>query len=320
MLFRLLTDPLYGTGVSAKFEGADDLLPMDADVGLPKGGGDPSKDPPAGDPPKADDSAGGDTFDLKIGGEVRSLTLDELKTYASKAAGAEAKFEEAANMRKQAEQATKLMSALDTIKEGPGDRQQQAMVEACNILGVNMSELQSLTNDPKAPSGTPSPTTPPAEIKLEQLPEKARKAIDAAEKAELVEIRKDIEETTKKGIDNDEALDKMVGGVKDNPELQEVLYEMAIDEVQNAIVVRGEEFGPDMIKSVVQKVRSTIKRLGIPAKAATLPPVLGIGPSEGYSPAVLSDEPIKRVASTEADYEDNLVQRYMQKQRMAMQQ
>ena len=274
-----------------------------------------------------------DTFEIKVNGEVRHLTLAELTEAASKTVGADAKFEEASTMRKSAAAG---LSALEIIGKIKGtDNPKQEDVEAFfHLMGVSESNTPDIKEllggkttvkdkDGKPDGDTNTDTKPPEKIGLENLDDRTRRAVEAAEKQELGEIREKIEDEVKKGVDNDEILGKIVielasGADKEaSGKFVSTIHQMAVDSARLRIL-SGELFGADMVKSIAQKVRTTVKEFGIPGKKADNLPVTGLGPILSLSPDVLSDKPIERVESSADGYVDNTTKRYLQKQNKAM--
>lgn len=292
-----------------------------------KGGGDKGK------------SDGGkntsDTFEIKVNGEVRHLTLAELTEAASKTVGADARFEEASSMRKSATAGLQALEVIGKIKgtDNPKPEDVEAFFHLMGIADSNLPDIKELLggktpvkdkSDGKTDGNTDKGDQTPAKIGLDNLDDRTRRAVEAAEKQELGEIRGKIEEEVKKGVDNDEILGKIVDELASGVDKEakgkfvDVIHQMAVDSARLRIL-SGELFGADMVKSIAQKVRTTVKEFGIPVKKADNLPVTGLGPILSLSPDVLSDKPIERVESSADDYVDNVTKRYLQKQNKAMQ-
>lgn len=286
---------------------------------------------------KDGDKSGGDqntsdTFEVKVGGEVRHLTKDELIEAASKTLGADARFEEASTMRKSATSGLQALEVISKIKgtDNPKPEDVEAFFHLMGIEDSNLPDIKELlggkTNvndkgkDNKNDGNTDQSNK---KIGLDNLDDRTRRAVEAAEKQELGEIREKIEEEVIKGVDNDEILGKIVEELasgKDKEAKDKFVAEirrMAVDSARLRIL-SGELFGADMVKSIAQKVRTTVKEFGIPNKKADSLPVTGLGPILSLSPDVVSDKPIERIESSEDGYVDNVAKRYMQKQLKAM--
>jgi hypothetical protein len=79
----------------------------------------------------------------------------------------------------------------------------------------------------------------------------------------------------------------------------------------------GQEYGPDLIDVVVQRLRSFVKKVGKPTKKGEDPTLtsLGLAPSLGSMTAdIQAEKPIERVPASDEDYEDNVANRLMQMQ------
>jgi len=102
-----------------------------------KGGGGGGSDDKGKDGKK---SAGDETHEVKINGEDRSLTLTELKDLASKAGGADAKFQDAADLTKKAETGIRIGELMKSINaaENPDKKEVQ---ELAVLFEVDPQEL-----------------------------------------------------------------------------------------------------------------------------------------------------------------------------------
>ena len=68
------------------------------------------------------DGANGQTFDVNVDGKMRTFTLEELKTAASAGTASTQRFQEAARLRKEAEQALVLHEAVKVYREKPWNK------------------------------------------------------------------------------------------------------------------------------------------------------------------------------------------------------
>jgi len=263
-----------------------------------------------------------ETYEVTVDGKTEHFTLEELKTFAGKVKGAEAKFVEAAEMRKSAGKGTRTLELAKKLRDSDTPNADDLTeffgnlgFEAKNIPGFEKLVSGKDIMEGNEDKGKKTPETP-AKVGMDNLDAETKAVLQEAQQAQLERVRENIIENTKKGIDKDEILGKMVVEMPEDKRegVKKVLYDMAIKDVTNRIVARGEKFGPEMVKAVALSTRSTIKNLGIPAKAAGHPPVTAPGQTMDSNPAIYSDKPIERVSSEDPDWEENTVARYMQKQ------
>lgn len=256
----------------------------------------------------------GTTYEIVVSGEKKAVTLEELKTYATKAAGADQKFEEANKMRLDAEKGTHLLALADAVR---GDHPSEANVkEFLHGLGVKDEDakgiMEKISGKTEKTSGKEKE---PSKISVDQLPSEVTEILDAAKTAQLENLREKIYKEVEKAIDKDEILGKMVDELPegDRGKVKEVLYDMARNDVQRRIL-GNEPFGPEMVTSAVQGIRSMTKTLGMPSSAGTQVPVVGFGPSTDLTPEIVANKPIERVPSTADDYIEKITAKYQQQQ------
>ncbi len=253
------------------------------------------------------------TFEVNVGGKTVHMTMVELTAAASKAAGADAKFEEAASQRKAGADGIRLQE-LGT-KLNAGTHTEADLKEFAVLMG---GDAEAMIKTVKA-AGPDKKTGDKKDkevalVDMENLSPRVKAAMEAAEQQDISRIRQKIELDVKLGVDKDPVLSKMVSEAPSESQesLKNTLFDMAMERVRGRIL-GNESFGPGMISDTVQNVRSQIKNLGILSKATGQPAVLGLGPAMmGIEPEVLAKEPIKRVASTDDGYETNAVHRIQQ--------
>ena len=284
----------------------------------------PDDQDPDPDPAKKDGGGGGGDPDpkpkedakytVKVDGQDRTFTLDELKEAAGKSAGADVRFEQAAEMRKTAAKGTRLLELADELRDDTNPPTEKTN-EFLNLLGLDPSKVASTT-----PKGNSSSSLEAGKkVGFEGVDSRIQAAVKAIEEKDLNDIRESVEDETRKGVDKDDILGKMVGRVPEDKrnEVKNALYDMAIQDVRDRIF-SGQMYGPEMLQSSLQRVRALVEKLGIPAKAVGHPPVSGPSPLGVLSPQVTATEPIKRVSSTETNWEQNAVDRIHQRMVQAM--
>jgi hypothetical protein len=268
-------------------------------------------------------TTGDKTYSIKVNGEERNMTLEELMAKASEAAGAQKKFEEASNLRTKAQKGMQILELLEQTK-GQKTPDTAKATELMKLLGVADTEIADILSglnsegnnmeEGKNPKGKGEGGTP-KKVTLDDMDPRVRTIVEAAEQNDLRQIRENIEKEAKKTLDNDKVLGKMIDELPDDAskdKIREVLYGMIIDDVRSEILGR-KPYGTEMLQSSLQKVRTRVQNLGIPTRSAGQAPVMGeLGISAAISPEIRAAEPIQRVKSSEAGYDDNVVKRVQQ--------
>lgn len=142
-------------------------------------------------------------------------------------------------------------------------------------------------------------------------PAEVRAILEHSQGRHVQTARQEIRDISDKAVDKDDIFGKMIIG-KDKDSVLLTVKDMVAEDVLKKIQ-EGVPFGAEVVTGAVQRVRATLTKLGMPNKLTQQPIVLGLGPSEGLSPEIQADEPIKRVSSTEDADEKNLIARYLQK-------
>ncbi len=303
-------------GGLALFEGDDDN--KDDDKAGGGGGADDKKD----DKDKKDDLPV--SVMLKVDGKDVEMTMDELKANASKGLGADRKFEEASELRKQGEAGIRIGELSAKMQSGTAG--QADVTEFVKLLGgdpegMDMSQILGTSDDDKGKDKDKSASGNQGPITKEQLSPELQRQFDQAEEAELDRLRGKIEEDTRKVVDTDEVIGKMLDGLSDDDKkaTQSELFEMAIERVRNQ-VFSGKLFGPTMLTETMQVIRARCKKLGIQTRSTPTP---SAGPgsygNEAGQQVQLPDKTPERKDSSDPDYIDNVVQRtLMNQQKLAM--
>lgn len=268
-----------------------------------------------------------ETYEVKIGGETKELTLDELKTHATKAAGANKLMAEAAELRKGAKSGLEIKEAFEKVLKSD-DVDVSDIRNLAAVMGIDPEEMIGMFNEELEKLGvkTDEKGRKSAGVKekvgRDQLDDETRDIIDQAKADQIVKAEAKILEMCKKGVDKDEFFGTIM---KDTPEEQrsdkmDVIVRMVHRDVRGKILASpytGEKFGTEMIQNSIQTIRSELKKYGIPSKSSKQSAIsnllAALGPTGGLPAEVQSDEKIERVSSTEADYEDNVVKRFGQK-------
>jgi len=294
-----------------------------------EGGREDGKERVEGQQGKEDSGAGKDAvYPVKVDGKEVYMTLEELRRKASEAAGAQRRFEEAAEMRRKASAGMRLLELVEKINEASasgGVPDRRDLEEFVRMLGGSTDAVESFMEQleeqtrPARNTGHRMNDNNSKPIQKEDLAPELQRVLDSVQEHELQSIREKIITETRKGVDNDPILSKMLSELPDDSqeEIRQTLYEIAEDKVRTMIVADGKPFGPQMVQEVAQRLRAVAKNLGKPARGSTggQPPMVGLGPG-AWDPYIVPDKPVERVPSSHPDYIDNRVQATLQ--RLAM--
>ncbi len=263
----------------------------------------------------------GATYEVNVGGETKNLTLEELKVAASKAAGADARFEEAAKIRKDSEAASSFFELINSIRNSETGATKDQYLQMFRDAGFKDSEIPDydeviktkgsakVAKEDKDSEGANKKVT------LENMDAETKAILEAAKEANYTKVREEIYNKVEKSVDKDEIFAKLIDSKTDadKTKVRSTLIDMTKGEVQRRILA-NEPFSDEMVQSVLQGIRYQVESLGLPAKAITQAPVVGLGPSPEISAKIVADKPIERVSSDDPDYIDNVVERHLQKQ------
>lgn len=267
-----------------------------------------------------------ETYEVKIGGETKLLTLDELKQHATKAAGADGLMREAAEARKAAESGIEIKTAFEKVMKSD-DVGEADIRKLAGVMGVDAEEMVKMFNEELEKLGVKKggkdgkSAGVSDKVGKEQLDDETRDILDQAKADQITKAGEIILEMCEKAVDKDEFFGTIM---KETPEEQrdnrkDVIVKMVHRDVRGKILASQgrEKFGTEMIQNSIQTIRSELKKYGIPSKSSKQSVVSNIlaalGPTGGLPAEVQSDEKIERVSSTEEGYDDNVVKRLGQK-------
>jgi len=302
---------MFRFGITRVFDGDDKDGANNANVNGGKADGD-NKATGGGD---GDNKNKVETYTVKIDGEDRNLSIDELKTLASKSGGADQRFQAAADATKAAERGTRIETLVKAIskEETPSEADVR---ELAGLLEIEPAEFMQYLKEGDPPQKTDNKTGVAdfnTEFKKQMgaTPAEVRATLEFSTQRHVNDARKEIREISDKAVDKDSIIGKMIVG-EDKDDVLATIKDMVAEDVLQKIQ-NGVPFGAEMVTATVQMVRSKLTKLGIPKRLNQQPIVLGLGPGAGISSEIQADEPIKRIPSNEDDGEKNLISRYLQK-------
>jgi hypothetical protein len=272
-----------------------------------------------------------ETYQVKINGEMRDLTLAELKEHASKAAGADEVFRSAAQMKEDAKKGIEIGAAFKKINSGEFDATD--VRKLAELTGQDADEAvaaytASLKKGNDKGDGENKATPAAKKIAMEDLPEDMQEIMRGAREAQIEDAQEKIAKLVEAEVAKDELLGKIVLEAPDNLQagIKEFCLQQVKDDVQKKILASPyskEKFGTEMIRNSIQKTRAGIKKLGIPSKADKqadrISLLAGLVRPGDFPAEVYTDEKITRVDSNDPNYHDNAAARLGQKMRQAAQ-
>jgi len=265
------------------------------------------------------------TFELVVDGEKRQVTTEEMKTLAQKAAGADKKFSEASELRKQGEDGLRMKELIDRIGDAEHTPSETEILELSTMIGVDPKEFKQYLATTEEP--VDDKTKPSAEVDLSNVDEKtaqailqkalglspaeARQRLDRSFQRDVDLAKQEIKKISDEAVDKDEIFGKMIVGQK-RADRVSVIKEMVEEDVLRRIQ-DGTPFGAELVAASVQKIRAYLTKYGIPSRPAGYPITMGLGPGGGLPSEVQSDDPIKRISAVAPGGEENFVHRALQK-------
>ena len=279
--------------------------------------GDPTPTPPAGTPTPPATAV----HKIVVDGVEKEMTLDELTIAAQKGAGADRRFQEAADIRKAASDGIRTQELFRSLSSGTQLSPQDA-AELAGLVGGEAEDFIIEENEPDQQfDNVPTvPNTPARKITLEDLDPSLKNNLELSNTQHQQKLYDDLKVKVKNIVDTNSFSGKMVEDYPEDRrnEVKEVLFDLTFEDVSKKILAR-QPFGPEMVQLSLQRVGSLIKRLGIPSKggaeqAGSQPIITGLGPSGGeIDTEIHAEKPIERVAATDDEYADNFVKRLAQR-------
>jgi hypothetical protein len=256
-------------------------------------------------------------FTIKVDGQERTVTLAEMQALAQKSAGADAKFQEASELRKSAEDGLRLKGLVERLSDGSHQPSETEVRELAGMIGVDPNEFAAYLKEDVGEEGPPQ-RGGKAKLSKEDLvealgfdPAEAKAILDYSHQRHIDAARQQIRETSDKAVDKDEVFGKMVVG-ENKADRMSAIKDMVAEDVLRRIQ-DGQQFGAELVAASVQKVRAYLTKFGISGDPIRYPDVLGLGPGEGLPAEVRSETPIKRVSAAVDGDDENFVSRIMQK-------
>lgn len=265
-------------------------------------------------------------YDIKVDGQERKVTLDELRLLAEKAGGAEARFEAASTMRKEAERGLRIARALEKVKaENPKDEDVKEFYDAIGTPEQYQAYLKAKEDAGGGNRGGNRGGNGDEEDKLrrklglDDFDDQTKELLRTAQEGNREKTREKVEAMIKSKVSEDPVLKKLLDSVQDEATRKDASNEIIAmaNEMVKERVLTGAPFGPELLDSVAQRLRHRVQKLGIPtSKMAGKSSTLGLGllgADAMVGTNLLSDEPVKRVPITDSNWINNVVERTQKK-------
>lgn len=261
----------------------------DADVG--EGGGTPEVGD-AGTPDVGVMQTGTNTFKVKVDGQEKEVPVDELLLAYSKVGGAEKKFQEAAELRREADQmkseahnGIQAIQLYQKIMVGEADRDE--VVSFCDIMNVSDADRKQLLGDEVEMSGNnketqetnTGPDVSALMAELQALKDKVNSVEQQATQAAPVVSQyheKILEDNLKNLLDKDPDLVYIID--KANADKAPKIVNQVLARCKREVIARiqaGAQLNPMLLDDVVRKESSSMKEYGDLIQSA--PQNMGVG-------------------------------------------
>ncbi len=258
------------------------------------------------------------TFDIPAGeGKSVKMTLEEMQTAAAKSAGADRKFQEASDLRREfgdldpitAKEGARIAKLAKALQDGTAtDRDAESLLKS---LGFDDDAIKAIGEGKPAAKKTESKAT---KIRDEDLDPSLKVVFDDARDAAIRRTEEAISEKVRKCVDKDPIIIKMISAVPVDrrDRFVQTLYDKAI-EITLGQVYQGSRVSPELLQSAVQRLRTDLDSLGIPTESNPLPLTHTVRGLEHAVSEIGSNEPIKRVPIGTDGSEENAIKRFAQK-------
>jgi len=275
-----------------------------------------------------EDTGSTNTVSMTIDGKTVEKTLEEVVKMAEKVGGADARFREAAEIRKAAQNGVEIMELKGKLEDGDAsDEEIDRWVEIWDLTDDDKAFLKgeepAAKNKPAPQKKDPVPPRSPGseekKVKFEDLDPRIQKSIQVSEEQDRAQREREFKE-------------EVAGAIKASDELKEILKKVEEKErggiskflqgqCESEVVARlfqGERYGTKFVKKTVDSVIQRAIKFGSLFRGGDTP-VPGI-PSDGSSVPmnIQGDKPIERVASDTPNYSDNFAARFRQQQARAV--
>jgi hypothetical protein len=262
---------------------------------------------------------------LVVDGTEQRVTLEKAKELAQKGVAAEKRFQEAAQMRKEAERGVRVTELLKKVTE---EHDLDSFRELCKESGLNEEQTEQAIAVGWQEEGEEVDTGPEPDDTKGVLAE-LKKSIEASQRRKLK--YDDLDTDLKRAFEDMESgrISKIVQNSLDkHPKIgyymrtlddkgQKAIRDMIHDGIQGRLDEVGGDFGDgsQVLPQVLSKVSERLEALGSPER--TTPPT-GLGPSPGVGTSgSLPEKAPEHVSSSEAGFEQHILEMIVHNARKA---
>lgn len=239
---------------------------------------------------------------LKVDKEVKEMTLGQLKAQVQKGLSADKRFQEASDLRKEAEEALIIRSDVATMLQG-GEDAVGAFERVASKMGISKEEIEEVKGTLTVGEQTPGAGAKPAGQE-EEVPVGIQDLAPELQRAFLDAEQGRVEKIIQKSLDKDE--DMCYYMKRYDADGQKAVRAMVDREITRRLAQSDGDFGDGarILSQVLPDVKDILKKVGSPERET--PPRGGLGPAPGGGSGVHPAEAPKHVASTDPGFEQNI--------------
>jgi len=252
-------------------------------------------------------AAAPETFTVKVDGQERQVSREEAIKAYEKAQGADERFREASDLRKQASLGLEIQQLYQKLSDDTASEAEQS--RWAELFGMDVNDLQN--QQPPAAAQAP----PSGDNKLPDRVEKTIKTVDRMEAQRAAdEANRNFTDWAESALDKNETLGTLTKELE--PGQKNQIREEVMRQVRNEVIVsmnQGEKLRPELVNRVMASAVTQLEKFGNLFRKVNAP-IPGFGPTpDGLEVTSLSDTPPKRVAGTDPNYGSNFATRVLHK-------
>jgi hypothetical protein len=238
-------------------------------------------------------------FTVKIDGDVRQVTLDELLKGYQLETVSRSRMEEAARIREEAGDDAKVASAVRKVLERPND--QLAALELASVLGIPKETVEQLGQSNNVPNNQNLKARGPVSVEdlspeLQEMLKKADEISHDYTQKQIKEAREEIWTKTDKSVESDPVL----GRIKDEEVLAMVRSECR-REVERRVGVHNEPW-PGVLQDILAQARDKYTKFVSGNQGVNQAGKTAIGHATTLAQGLVSRDPVKRVSVRDPNF------------------
>lgn len=281
---------------------------------------------------KANTDITGQTLEVTVDGSKRTVTVGDAMKAFEKVAGADQRFEAAAEKERTADRALQVQQILTKMNTQPGDVTEAEFKSVLTNIGVPQDQVaqatemfQALQTGQFPGGGNVSDTDTGDVVPLEKLPPEVRQMMaDQAEVKKTLtqqnqqQLVEGFREKTKKALTSNEYLAKILEAEADgkpvdwdqNGSWAQDLFDEAWTKVLSKVGVQQLEATPELFEGIAQEIRNRLeRRYGKAGSGPGQDDNTSLGPATVLPPSVTPKKPPERVPVGEPGRSGNIAAR-----------